>query len=222
MSDIARRALRVLTLGLAGALAAGCANQQELGREQLAQLLTWYPGQYDNRAQFEAQGSAKRREHIVLHIQRIYAPRIGRNVYFERELSADNPERMVGERIVSFDVADDGRIVQSQYRFTDPGRWRGAASNPDMFKALIDTDFEPLSGCELEWQRRDELFVGENDRKRCRATSSSTGETMLVEQRAELGVDELALGEISFDAAGRLVAGDPNDPFFRFQKMHAR
>ncbi len=121
--------------------------------------------------------------------------------------------------MIAFDLDAEGeRIIQAAYALAEPGRWRDAHTNPDLFKGLIPhEELRAATGCELVWKKEGERFTGANDAARCRASSRVTGATVRLEMRAELTPSELALSDRSYDAAGRLVYGPPDEPY-RFVK----
>jgi len=201
-------------------LFSGCASQNKRQEAELGQLLEWYPGRYSNVEQAEADARAGRPVHAALElgIVRVYAPAIGDFVYYGQENAADDPRRVVAQRVVSFQIVKGQGIVQSLWSLAEPMRWRDAHLNPDLFKSLQPHDFAPLPGCDLIWTYKDGLFTGANDARSCRSTSSTTGCTIRMDLRAELTPDELALTDLSYDVAGKVVQGNAAEPFYRFRR----
>src|SRR5207244_5131878 len=92
-------------LGLVG----GCASQEKLRNQELTELLGWLPGRYESGVQ--ADSSARRSlepppERIALIIAKVSTPRLGRHVLFAQETAADDPRRVMSERMWSFRVDD--------------------------------------------------------------------------------------------------------------------
>jgi hypothetical protein len=205
---------------IAGAgLLAGCANQEKLHKEELEELVQWLPGQYDNTAQAQADersGVQPPHEPLALAIVPIYAPTIGRNVFYLQEMAADDPRRVMSQRVLSFEASADG-IRQSAWSLSQPVRWRDGHLNPDLFKSLLPDDLGAMQGCGLSWKKAAGRFVGSNDPKHCRTTSRATG--VQIEARAELGPEDLSTGERSFDSRGSHVQGSRDEPLYRFRKQ---
>lgn len=185
----------------AAALLVACASQSKLREAELVQLLEWYPGHYGN-----AQAA------LELNIVRVYAPSIGKYVFYQQEAAADDPRRVFTQRLVSFEVVKGIGIVQSLWSPTEPTRWRDAHLNADLFKGMQPQDFTRLSGCELAWSQKDGRFIGANDKKACRNGSGR------MDLRAELTADELALANLTYDFSGKLVQGNVAEPFYRFRR----
>ena len=198
-------------------LVAGCASQTKQAEADLATLAGWLPGRYDNVD--HVRGDATRQA-VVLRVVPFYAAPLGKAAFYLHETAADDPRRVLSQRVIAFDVDPERkRIVQVVYSLTEPGRWRDAHENPDLFTGLIPhQDLRPMAGCELVWQREADRFAGANDKAGCRATSRRTGSTVNVEMRAELSPGELALAERAFDSADRLVEGDAEGAAQRYVK----
>lgn len=196
----------------------GCTSAIELRRAELAQLAEWLPGRYDNVEQSTAGGAgAGRQESLAMVIVPVYAPALGERVFYSQEMAADDARRVLGQRLLAFEAAEEG-IVQRVYLFEDPLRWRDGHRNPDLFKALVPHDVRPLGGCELIWKKEDERFRGANDPTHCRAVSRASGGSVSIDSRAELGPDGLAMSDRSYSPDGTLVQGREGDPFYRFLK----
>lgn len=209
-----------IALIVALATLSACASQGKEREADLARLLDWFPGHYSNleQAQADERGGLEPHTALELNIVPIYAPRIGKNVFYLQETAANDPLRVLSQRLAAFEVVKDRGIVQTLWTLKEPLRWRDAHRNLDLFKSMIPDDYTQLSGCDLLWKSEEGRFEGANDGAACRITSSSTGGTLRVELRAELSADSLALADQSFDAAGRRVQGNATDPFYRFSR----
>lgn len=195
--------------------------QSKRGEAELIQLLELYQGRYTNVAQAEADTNAGREPHaaVELNIVRAYAPRISDYTFYIQESAADDPRRIFMQRIVSFQFVKGRGIVQSLSSFVEPTRWRDAHRNQDLFKAMTAQDLSPMSGCEVVWKKKDDgTYEAANDQSTCRVSSEAAGMMVRLKLRAELSVDELALSEQSYDAAGRPLQPESGDPFYRFRR----
>jgi hypothetical protein len=211
---------RGLALLLAACLAAaGCASQQDLRREELSVLLPLLPGVYDNRIQAAADaGQPRGHEGLTLTIVPVFAPTIGKHVFYLQETALDDLMRVLSQRVFTIDVGPDGRIVQTLMTFVEPQRWRDGPRNLELFKALVEHDVRASGGCDLFWKKVDQGFEASNDSRRCRTNSRATGEVLRVESRAKLDAEGISLSDQQIDAAGRIVYGDLPDPFYHFKR----
>ena len=125
-------AICIMFLGsMLGACATSGAAQ---GRAALLELLTGLPGLYDNSQQAAAAPSMVA---VQVSVQPAYAPALGKQVFYIQENAADDPRRIISARLVAFDADPHGGVLQRDWVFTDPMRWRTARAEPDLFKGLI-------------------------------------------------------------------------------------
>jgi hypothetical protein len=196
----ARRAARA-ALGLIAAAASalglvgGCASQEKLRDQELTQLLAWLPGRYESGVQ--ADSSARRSlepppQRIALLIVKVYTPRLGRHVLFAQETAADDPRRVMSERMWSFRVDNRRGILETVYAFKDPVRWRDGQEHLELFTSVVAEDVLTVPGCELAWEKAGEEFTATQDQKLCR----DAGGTAV--RSAEQTSDTLVLGEYRF------------------------
>ena len=178
------------TLGLLG----GCASQEKLRQRELTQLLAWLPGQYESSLQVDSTRRSLEPPHerIALVIVSVYTPRLGHHVLFAQETAADDPRRVMSQRMWSFTVDDKRGIVETVYTFRDPLRWREGLQNPELFTGVVADDVHSSPGCELAWKTTGEEFTATQDRKLCHAAGGDAPRS------AELIGDTLVLGEYRF------------------------
>ncbi len=193
MAELRRGAASVL---LALLLAAGgCADQGKQREAELTDLLSWLQGSYDNRAQVESearQSGHAPHERIALLIIPVYVPRLGKHVLYAQESAADDPRRVMSERLFSFDIDEKRGIVGLVFDFVEPRRWRDGQNNPEIFTSVVTQDVSP-SGCELLWHRAGQQFVGNVDPQRCRVPPGGPAGNA-----AELGPDYLNVAGFQF------------------------
>src|SRR6201997_907041 len=171
-------------LGLLG----GCATQEKLREGELTQLLAWLPGQYESGLQA---GSARRsleppHGRIALTIVRVYTPRLGHHVLFAQETAADDPRRVMSERMLSFHVDDKGGVLESVYTFRDPLGWRDGQEHLELFTAVTTDDVLSARGCELSWKKAGEEFTATQDPKLCSEAAHAAPGRAAAELTAEL------------------------------------
>jgi hypothetical protein len=234
----------VLVLGLiAAACLTGCAANKQKEREaDLARLSHWLPGNYDNTAQAKEdarQGVHPPHDAVELDVALVDSISIGHNVFYMQEMAADDPMRVLSQRVVIFTATDKG-IVESVNTLVDPLRWRNGQRNPEIFEGMTPRDFKAAQGCDITWKPEEKpldknaakptkeeteramekrhLF-GTNDRKRCQMTSHAAMGLVQVELRGEIGPNEISMAELQYDQDDNLVQGNPSDPAYRFRRM---
>jgi CpeT/CpcT family (DUF1001) len=236
-----KRGILLLSLIATAAFLTGCAaSKQRRNEEDLDRLVRWLPGAYENTAQAKAdaqRGVRPPHDAVQLAIVPLGSVSVGRNSFYVQEMAADDPRRVLSQRVVLFSVTKKG-IVESMASLVDPLRWRDGQRDPDVFLGMTPKDLSMSSGCELIWQRALESgpqapersgagakkapetlrFVGANDPKHCQATSHVVPGLVQVELRAELTANEFSLAELQYDTNGQLLQGNKDEPFYRFRK----
>jgi hypothetical protein len=200
MDSLARRAgLAAALLAVAGTLIGGCASQQHRSSKvkegDLLGMLAVFPGRYDNTAQTEQEASSgARRPHdaVALTITHVLTPRLGKYVYYAQETAADDPRRVLSQRMYSFQIVEKRGIVETVYAFIEPLRWRDGQLNKDVFTS-VDIDDVQGEACQLLWKKKDQRYIATHDPKICPDPGGGAPVT-----QAELSPGELTIGDYKF------------------------
>jgi hypothetical protein len=174
---------------------AACASEPKVTEADLNQLLTMLPGRYDNSGQAAADarsGTHPAHEAVALIILHVYTPRLGHYVYYAQESAADDPRRVLSQRMYSFKLDEKRGILQTTYEFADPLRWRDGYQNKDLFTAVEIDDVQP-EGCQLLWTKKSDAFAAAYDPKACPAGSSAAASPQM-----ELVPGALTVGDYKF------------------------
>ncbi len=201
-------------------LLASCATEQKRAEAEIADIVAWLPGHYDNVEQSQEDARSGRTPHVALAVTivPIDIPTFGDHVFYLQESVADDPRRVTTQRLLSFYTDQEKHVLAATYTLGEPARWRDAHLNPDVFKGMMYKDATPLTGCELLWKKETARFVAVNPTGQCRATIPSLGGGVKLQMRAELSADELFTSELAYNSSGALIQGDAADPFYRFRK----
>jgi len=203
-------AAAMAALGLLGA----CADQTKLRESELTQLLGWLPGRYDNTAQADSdaqRGLQPPHDRIALIIVKVYTPRLGHHVFYVQEMAADDPRRVMSERLFSFKVDEKRGILESVYTFAEPLRWRDGQRNIELFTSVVTEDVQSVPGCELGWRKAGEQFIASYDPKLCHNTGGATPG----ESAAQLSADSLSLADT---ARAARPGGRADEAYYTFRK----
>jgi hypothetical protein len=221
---VRRQACKALAAAIAAAAAliGGCAtpSKSHVAETQLAQVLQWLPGSYDNRAQVAADRRAGREPHasLALDIVTVDSLLLGDHVFYEQQTTDDELRSIVGQRLVSFAVVNH-EIVQTVWSLTEPRRWRNGVTHPELFTSLQQPDVKHLVGCALIWKSEDGKFTATGDRQKCHPPApQADGSSVFIEARAELGPDELAISDRAAAADADQGQARNDDSFVRFRR----
>jgi hypothetical protein len=182
-------ATAIAALGLLGA----CADQTKLRESELTQLLALLPGRYDNTPQAELDarsGVHPAHESIALIIAHVYTPRLGHHLFYAQEMAADDPRRVMSQKMYSFEVDEKRGIVETVYRFVEPLRWRNGQQNAELFTSVVAEDVQ-AEGCQLLWKKSGERFIAMHDPGVCPDPVGAA-------PQAELGAGVLSIGDYKF------------------------
>jgi len=179
---------------LLATLLAGCADQARKNEDEMTQLLALLPGRYDNSAQLEADAhaGAPAHEKVALVIAHVYTPRLGHHLFYAQEMAADDPRRVLGQKMYGFEVDEKRGIVETVFEFAEPLRWRDGQLHPEVFTSVVIEDVH-AEGCQLLWKKVDATFVARHDPKAC----PEPGGTAAPPQ-ATLAVGALSVGDYKF------------------------
>ena len=157
------------TLAVAAGMLCACTDQEKVHEDELTQLLVVLPGTYENTAQSELDArSGVRNAHdaVALTITRVQASRLGHHVYYAQETAADDPRRVLSQKMYGFKVDEKRGIVETVYELVEPLRWRDGQLNKDLFSSMLTSDVQ-AEGCQLFWKKKDNGFVATHDPKAC-------------------------------------------------------
>ena len=183
---------------VAVAMALGrCATPQSSKSDvQIRQIEGWLPGHYDNRAQVATDHKHGGFVHPAVSavVVRVDSLMVGDHVYYLQESDTDDPQKMLGQYIISFESVKD-KVVEAVWTFSDPKHWRGADETPELLTAMQPADLKLLTGCSLEWNKVEDHFTASNDPKLCHSTPISVPAAVSAHWRIELTADQLGISE---------------------------
>jgi len=208
-----------LAMSVVGLALGGCAADMKKAQGTVAQIADLLPGHYTNAGQADADAKAGRQPHEAksIDIVRLDLPLLSDYAFYAEEGTLDGMHRITSQRLFTFEAVKDGTVVQRLYTFAQPGRWRDGLNDPGVFTGMMFKDFNAMSGCELLWKQDGTKLLGANSRDTCRVSSTSLG-TVRTDMKVELSGDELAMADLAYTAGGKLVEGNANDPFTRFER----
>ncbi len=151
-------------LAAATAIALGllgaCADQSKLRESEQTQLLALLPGRYDN------------------------------HLFYAQEMAADDPRRVMSQKMYGFQVEEKRGIVETVYQFVEPLRWRDGQQNTELFTSVVAEDVQ-AEGCQLLWKKSGERFIATHDPGVCPDAPGAA-------PQAELAAGVLSIGDYNF------------------------
>lgn len=192
----------------------GCERLDKLRKQDLERLRSWYPGEYSNVAQVEADmanGVADVREPVTIVIVPVAALAMGETVFYVQQSDAMNPQRILSQRLHRFEKGpEDVNILQTILTLKQPERWLGGDQQPDLFKSIRPDDVLAGPGCALAWTFENDKFTAI-----CPVAPTATAAPAA---HVELTPTELKLATLSFNGKPRDVPSRSSDPMYRFER----
>jgi hypothetical protein len=204
-------------VGIAGLLAACGAAPVGSGGNQLdrdlALMMEWFPGEYDNHEQVWQQGvdgidKKDQHEHIHHIFLPVDAPKIGEHVFFVKQYSDGNYEDVYRQRLYKFTRNDEENAVQlTIYRFLDEQRYRYTDRAPELVGQLDYDQLKTTEGCEVYWRYTGEFFHGYMHEGACSYRSPRSGQKITITDTLKLTEDEIWIGDKAYDEDGNKIFG---------------
>ena len=191
-------------------------NDKKKEEAEFVQLLKILPGEYDNLSQTDGEGDNPVHASVLLSIKPLDAGMVGKLVMFVHETAANDPHRVLAQRIWTIEKTKDHQIIQRVFLFKEPQRWVHAAEDPLLLRSLLPDDLSQLAGCELLWTKTMTGYAASVRPGACRAGGSAEG--LLIETSAELNDDDLMLNEQQAGRGGRLPAESSPGSMYHFQR----
>jgi hypothetical protein len=210
-----QRVLCAVVLAAALAMSA-CGGAKAQRQGELAQLGRLMIGDYDNVEQVKASEDSAGVPALRIAIVPIYAPLVGRDIFYLQEMAADDPRRVTSQRVISLEISPQGQLLQGLFALNEANRWRDGHEKPDLFKSLMPTDLRLVEGCDITWRVSGKRFEGSNDPASCRVNRRAAGDTVRQESRIELDDDGIAFADTLIDATGQRQP--PVITWYRFKR----
>src|SRR5580693_316757 len=104
------------------AMLGGCATPQASKSDAaIRQIEGWLPGHYDNRAQVATDQKHGGYVHPAVSAVavRIDSLMVGDHVYYLQESSTEDPRKMLGQYVISFEAVKD-KVIEAVWTFAEP------------------------------------------------------------------------------------------------------
>jgi hypothetical protein len=193
---------------------------------QLALLLEWFPGEWDNHEQHWRHRTVEQREkpHEWIHhvFRPVSVPAIGEHAFFVRQTFGDQPDRVYRQRLYRFAPDPDRNAVRlSIYTFRDEAKYADAWRDPSVLDGLAADELETRPGCDVYWRLDPSggSFTGSMDEGACRFHSPRLGREIVIHDDLRLTPEELWIRDVATDLDGNRVFGDPDAEHHRNRRV---
>ena len=209
--------MKLKSTGLVALLAlSACATVQSetpVLETQLDELLSWFPGTYENHQQVYRQAiddlpAAQRHRHRHHTFQPVSIAGIpGRQIYAQQYQHYD-PQDLYRQRVYSFTVNPAEQAIQlTIYTPKEPARLIDMHLDPAMQAALSVDDFFLKPGCEVFWKKRNGQYEGYLKDGACSYYSERFKTEIFLNETLIMRPDALLLDDSAVDGDGNLIFG---------------
>ena len=185
----------------------------------LAQMLEWFEGRFDNHWQNREEEAADPPvEHPHGRIHSIFAPvefpSLGEHVFYVEQFSGGDPTRIYRQRLYTFHADPEAEaVVLTIYAMPEPKAVVGAHLDPSKLAGLTAEDLTHYPGCEVYWQRvdrggDDDHFYGKTREGACRVESKRSGRTLIISDDLRLDAGQIWIQDRAVDTEGDWVYGN--------------
>lgn len=192
----------------------------------LALLLEWFPGRYDNALQVFwepdlAVAEAERHQRIHSVFLPVELPAFGDHVLYVEQYSDNDPKKIYRQRIYSFSADETANAVRLRIFTPRAGdKLVGAARDPSRLKQLKLSDATTIGGCDVLWRRQANQFVGSIEDGACRVASKQFGE-IIIDDDLVLTDSEIWIADRATTPEGKPVFGHPTGVPHKLRKARA-
>ncbi len=215
--------------------------------EPIDALLALLVGDFDNRAQYEAQFSksgeltAQREEkrsaagaspsdgdngeplfsHLGLQRRLVQVPALGGLVVYAQINRRADPTDVYRQSFQRFSVNADGIISARNYRFTDPQVHKDILEHPERFAVLTEQELTPSlpETCDPRWTFESGVWVSRIDRESCVIASRRDGKPRYIQATEFVEATRIRNEESGYDADGRMIFGLPADTYYHYDRL---
>jgi len=180
---------------------------------EMAELLAWFPGTYENHEQVYAQAIAdlpvadrhRHRHHTFAPVRISGLP--GTLIYAQQHQHYD-PRDLYRQRVYSFAVNEAEEAIQlTIYTPNDPARLTDMHLDPGKQAALSADDFFLKPGCEVFWKKQGDQYEGYLKQNACSYYSERFQTEIFLNETLVMRQDALLLDDFAVDGDGNQVFG---------------
>lgn len=218
----------VAALALGGMLAVPAVADRAQLEADLAQMLDWFGGRFDNYAQFREDESGEVEEpHGRIHsiFKPVELPAVGEHVFYVEQYADGDPAKIYRQRIYDFRINDEKQAVELViFAPSDAEAVRGAHLDAGKLDGLTPETMRSYPGCEVTWTRHGrgtegDHFIGLVPRGPCTVVSSRSGRTLVIMDDLYLDADEIWIQDRAEDSEGNWVYGHRGGVAHKLRKV---
>lgn len=184
--------------------------------KDMAKLLEWFPGRYDNDLQVYFDGelntpSPNRNGRIHSIFTPVILPAFGPNVFYVEQYSDGDPTKIYRQRIYRFSADHAENAVKLEIFAPSPEQATaiiGAYADPTKLSALTPANMTIYPGCDVFWRAQENQFIGYMKAGACLVASRRSGKTLVITDDLVLTENAIWIRDQAVDETGAYVYGN--------------
>jgi hypothetical protein len=193
------------------AFTVGKAQKTNALQQDMALLLQWFEGEFDNFQQVYKEKEDKVvevHEHIHSIFKKVDLPSFGKQVFYVLQYMDGDSTKIYRQRIYSFNENKKENTIQLDiYSFIADSLYYYAHVNTAKLQGLTPAMMTRTDGCEVFWQRQGERFIGYMKEKACNFISKRSGKKIFITDSLVLTSEEIWIRDEAYDENGGYVFG---------------
>jgi CpeT/CpcT family (DUF1001) len=182
----------------------------------MKEMLTLFTGEYDNFQQVWQEKEDKTPDSLMhTHIHSIFLPvkipAIGQNIFYVKQYTDGDTNKVYRMRIYSFSVDDQEKAIRLDiHTFKDEKPYKNANLTPSVLEALKPENFTNTSGCGVYWKKDGKekgVFRGYMKDKACNFVSTRSGKRIFINDNLRLSPESIWIADEATDENGGYVFG---------------
>ena len=181
--------------------------------EDMDEMLSWFPGEYDNDQQVSEQKEDGVSEDLMQrHTHHLFQPIkvnfTDHHTLYAQQYQHYDPEDIYRQRIYAFDIDKEEEAIRlTIYTPKDPAAIKDLHLHKKLQASLAADDFILKPGCEVYWKREGEEYHGYLKKNACNYFSTRYGKQVYLNETLILSREALLLHDSAADANGVAVFG---------------
>jgi hypothetical protein len=184
--------------------------------KDMAKMLEWFPGRYDNDLQVYFDGElntpqANRNGRIHSIFAPVALPAFGPNVFYVEQYADGDPTKIYRQRIYRFTADYTENAVKLEIFAPSPEQalaMKGGFGDATKLVGLSPANMTLYPGCEVFWRRQENQFIGYMKTGACRVASRRSGKTLVIHDDLVLTENAIWIKDQANDDTGAYVYGN--------------
>jgi hypothetical protein len=194
-------------------------------KSDLQLFTSWFEGQFDNHQQVFEEKETKAEfphEHIHSIFARINAPQIAPDVFFVKQYTDGNPNKVYRQRVYKFSVNKKEKAIQLDiYTLDDEKKFADLHLDVAKQATITAANLKSPAGCEVYWRlnKTRDKFEGAMKKDACRVVSQRSGKTIIINDDLFLTQNEIWINDQAKDEQGNYVFGNKANVHHKLKRI---